>query len=515
MEKKLYFFICLLALAAGIQAQDTLKSVDINEVVIVGARTEVARNTQAPSISIIDKAVIESQPESNVLPILGERVPGMFVTERGVTGFGVAGGSAGQILIRGIGGSPNTQNLVLLDGHPQFMGLFGHPIPDAYVSSDVEKVEVIRGPASLMYGTNAMGGVINIINREQKEDGYRLGANASYGSYNTQKYMGRAGFRKNKFEVLATVNHDRTDGHRDNSDFRITNGYLKIGYAFSKKFRIRADLNIADLYTIDPGPVNTQDTTYKTNPHYADILRGRASISLQNSFEKADGGLILYYNFGDHEIYDGFRSTDDNYGINLYESIRVIKNNTTTIGFDYANYGGFAENVFDNGGEGIQFVDTAVFETGAYVLTQQNLIEKLTLSAGIRYHYHSTYNAKWVPQFGLTFRPKERCALKASIANGFRSPTIRELFMFLPANPNLEPEDVWNYEVSFSAQSANQKISGELALFYANGSNLIQVAGVFPDVQNINTGAFENYGLEASIDIRPIETLLIHTNNHS
>ena len=76
-----------------------------------------------------------------------------------------ASGAAGGISIRGIGGSPNTQMLVLIDGHPQFMGLMGHPLPDAYVASDVERVEVVRGPASILYGTNAMGGVINIITR--------------------------------------------------------------------------------------------------------------------------------------------------------------------------------------------------------------------------------------------------------------------------------------------------------------------------------------------------------------
>ncbi|MCK7460836.1 MAG: TonB-dependent receptor plug domain-containing protein [Sphingobacterium sp.] len=88
-----------------------------------------------------------------------------------MTGFGVADGAAGKISIRGIGGSPNTQVLVLIDGHPQYMGLFGHPLPDAYVASDAEKVEVVRGPASILYGTNAMGGVVNIITRQQSQDG--------------------------------------------------------------------------------------------------------------------------------------------------------------------------------------------------------------------------------------------------------------------------------------------------------------------------------------------------------
>jgi hypothetical protein len=66
-----------------------------------------------------------------------------------------------------LGGNPTTGVLMLIDGHPQFMGIMGHPLPDSYVASDVERVEVIRGPASILYGTNAMGGVINIITKSK------------------------------------------------------------------------------------------------------------------------------------------------------------------------------------------------------------------------------------------------------------------------------------------------------------------------------------------------------------
>jgi outer membrane receptor for ferrienterochelin and colicin len=171
-----------------------------------------------------------------LLPILNGRVPGLFVTERGVTGFGVAQGSAGQISIRGIGGNPTTGVLILIDGHPQFMGIMGHPLSDSYVASDAERVEVIRGPASILYGTNAMGGVINIITKKQTQEGVHGNARLSYGSFNTQKYMASGGFKKEKFSAYISVNHDQTDGHRPNSDFKITNGYVKLGYNFNEHF---------------------------------------------------------------------------------------------------------------------------------------------------------------------------------------------------------------------------------------------------------------------------------------
>ncbi len=95
--------------------------------VVTGSKVEISRRNIPLSISVINKKEIERSAETNILPLLSENVPGLFVTQRGVTGFGVAGGAAGKISIRGIGGSPNTQVLLLIDGHPQYMGIIGQP----------------------------------------------------------------------------------------------------------------------------------------------------------------------------------------------------------------------------------------------------------------------------------------------------------------------------------------------------------------------------------------------------
>ena len=134
------FLICFMNLFVAYgQERDTIVRHNVlDEVVVTGNRTLVNRNNVPMNITVVGRSEIENSSESALLPVLSERVPGLFVSERGITGFGVASGAAGGISIRGIGGSPNTQMLVLIDGHPQFMGLMGHPLPDAYVASDVE-----------------------------------------------------------------------------------------------------------------------------------------------------------------------------------------------------------------------------------------------------------------------------------------------------------------------------------------------------------------------------------------
>lgn len=86
-------------------------------------------------------------------------------------GYGVSNGAAGSISLRGLSGS-SARLMVMIDGHPQYAGIFGHPIADAYQSFLAERVEVLRGPASVLYGSNAMGGVVNIVTRKMQEDGF-------------------------------------------------------------------------------------------------------------------------------------------------------------------------------------------------------------------------------------------------------------------------------------------------------------------------------------------------------
>lgn len=504
----LLFIIIVLTVSKSAFSQQTksiLKdTISIDEVVVTGSKTSVNRNNVPLTVSVVSKEKIENSSESALLPVLSEQVPSLFVTERGITGFGVSTGAAGQIMLRGIGGSPNTEVLVLVDGNPQFMGVMGHPLPDTYIASDVEKVEVIRGAASTLYGTNAMGGVINIITKEQKEDGFAANSRLMYGSYNTQKYMVNAGYKKNRFNVFASFNHDQTNGHSDSSDFRINNGYFKVGYDISKNFKVNGDLSLANFDATDPGVEGGKaGNTY-------DITRGMGAIVLDNKFGKSNGSLRFFYNFGEHNISDGFHSVDNNYGILLYQAFQFFKGNTITIGADYKKYGGIAENVKAMAGNGMVFGDTTVYEMASYAYIQQELFDKLTLNAGFRLEHNSVYGNEPVPTGGLAYRPTSTTTIKASVAKGFRSPTIRELYLWTPANANLKPERMMDYEVGVLQRFLHNKVSLELTLFKANGDNLIQTVMTSTGPQNQNTGEFSNTGVEVAGTYRPTEKLTLN-----
>ena len=168
---KVLLAIALCVGTKGANAQiDTTQIHKLDEVVVTGARFESDVRHLPMTISVVGRKQIENTPSSSVLPVLTEQVPGMFVTSRGIMGYGISGGAAGGMSLRGLGGS-SARLMVLVDGHPQYMGLMGHPIADSYQSMMTERVEVLHGPASVIYGSNAMGGVVNIVTRQMREDG--------------------------------------------------------------------------------------------------------------------------------------------------------------------------------------------------------------------------------------------------------------------------------------------------------------------------------------------------------
>lgn len=490
-------------LSIRVNAQDTIKdTVRIEEVVVTGSPVKISRDIVPISVSVVTAAQINENNELSILPILSGRVPGLFITERGITGFGISTGSAGQITIRGIGGNPTTGVLILIDGHPQFAGIFGHPLPDSYVASDIERVEVIRGSGSVLYGSNAMGGVINLITKKQAVEGFNGNARLMLGSYNTQKYMGSGGYKKNGLSFFVSVNRDKTDGHRADSEFKISNGYTKIGYELNEHLKINGDFSLSVFKASDPGP----DTLSAKKGETIDINRGYGAFTVDNEFDKVSGSAKLFYNFGEHDITDGFHSTDHNYGLNLFESLKIFKGNTITVGLDYINYGGLAENLKARNGAGMVFADTTVSEFGYYGFIQQTIAQKLTLNAGLRLSNHSVYGNEWVPSAGLAWQANERTTWKASFSKGFRSPTVRELFLFGP-NPKLQPETVFNYEAGVLRSFFDRKLNLELTGFWVEGNNLI-ITVPLKGLQN--AGGVSNKGLEFSADATLLPKLNIH-----
>ena len=499
--------------------------IQIHEVVVTGTRNETDIRHLPMTISVIDRKQIEQSMQPSILPILTQQVPGLFITARGIMGYGVSGGAAGGMSLRGIG-SGSGRLMVLIDGHPQYMGLMGHPIADAYQSLMAERVEVLRGPASVLYGSNAMGGVINIVTRQLHEEGVKTNINLGYGSFNTLQSEVTNRIRKGGFTSLISGSYNRTDGHRRNMGFEQYGGYAKLGYEFSPYWNIRGDVNVTHFNASQPGEV--------TDPMIdADqsITRGMTSVAVENRYERTSGAVSFFYNWGDHWINDGytanpddknspkpyrFDSHDDMMGISWYQSAQLFTGNRLTAGVDYYRFGGKAQNRYVEGernGEREHIVDKVQHEIAGYIDFRQDISHWLTLDAGIRIDHHSHIGTEWIPQAGLSFHLPGSIELKASAGKGFRYPTIREMYMFPPKNPDLRPESMWNYELAFAQRLLDGRLSYGINVFYIDGNNLIVAvprAGATP--LNMNTGKIDNTGVEVEAAYRIHPHWSVETN---
>lgn len=497
---------CLLAgvitANAAVSETDTTTNY-IDEAVVTGTRARTLSGFLPQTISVVNHDEITSPNRLNVLPTLNELVPGLFITSRAMLGYGVSTGAAGGISVRGLSGG-SGQMMVLIDGHPQYQGIFGHPIADSYQTLMTERVEVLRGPASVLYGSNAMGGVVNIITRKSLEDGVHTDLNIGAGSYGTVQGVLSNRVRKGRFSSVVSGQYARSNNHRPRMGFEQYGGYGKIGYQFSDNWSAYADVDITHFNASYPGA--TSAPLFDADQW---ITRGVASAAIENHYDKTDGAVSFYYNFGNHKINDGhaegaapqanwFRSEDALAGVSAWQSFGLFKGNTTTVGLDWQSIHGKAWNQVIASGQNLEpMTDKTETEIAGYIDFRQDVASWLTVDAGLRADNHSKSGLELVPQGGLAFRIGKG-ELKAMVSKGFRRPTIREMYLFRPANADLEPERIMNYELAWKAP-AGENVTYGLNVFYLKGDNMIQTQMVDGKPLNVNTGPVENYGAELEL----------------
>lgn len=495
---------------------DTLPAQELAPAVVTGTRNATDIRHLPMTLSSISRAELTRNYQTSVLPTVSELVPGLFVTSRGMMGYGVSTGAAGSMKVRGIGSG--AQTLVLIDGQPQYAGLMGHPIPDAYQTMMAEKVEVLRGPASVLYGSNAMGGVMNIVTRKPLSDGSRTSVMLEGGSYGTFQGQATNQTRAGKFSSSAGINYGRTDGHRSNSNFEQMSGFAKLGYEISDKWSAAADLSLIHFNASNPGE--------ESNPYIdndSKITRGLASLQLTNDYGKLSGAVRAFYDWGHHNINDGYHPggtpqtqlylhNDFITGLTAYESAALFNGNRTTLGIDYQHFGGKAWNRVIETGEHKRLAQKEQDEVAGYVDFRQDISQILTLDAGLRVDWHSQTGTEIVPQGGLTLHLPSDAQIRAMVSKGFRNPVIREMYMFRPANADLRPERLMNYEIAYSDLFFNRRLKIGLNLFYLKAENLISTTMADGRPLNVNTGATENSGIEFETSFRALDNLALNAN---
>jgi len=456
-----------------------------NPVVITATKYRHAVSDLSASVTLIDAEALTLSPAFSALETVQHHVPSFHLTEWGVMGFGVAGKAAGKLSMRGLGGSANTHILILRNGRPDFMGLMGCTIADEFTQEGIGKIEVIRGPGSFLYGSNATGGIINLLPKKRETPGHETRLSVGGGQFNTQTLSLSHGGKKGRFDYYLSAGNQSTDGHRPNADYTGQHYTLHLGMAPNPTIAWEFNGNLSDVRLSDPGP-----ETAPAPGQWYDLLRGGFDLNGRSKNSFGEFNIKLHGNFGSHQFFDGWESTDRTLGVMVYQLLTARKGQMATLGADIKRYGGSARDSHSNYGS------HWITEAAPYLHLQQLVGRHTLFSTGFRAEHHSTFGWEWLPKLGAVVHMTPSFSWRFSMAKGFRSPSIRELYFWMPANQALTPDRVWNYETALTWH-IQKETQLQIILFQSEGSNLIQFSG--PPPRWVNGGRYTLRGLESTL----------------
>ncbi len=477
---------------------------------------------------------IKESGATDLVSVIKNAVPSFYSPSNRPMGYGVARSGSATMSIRGIGKSgwgPTTGIPVLYNGMDTTMGIMGHPVADVLTMKNVEQIEVLIGPQPVLFGSSAMGGVINIITKKQTQDGFTTDLQASYGMWNTTEdylyHRGKLGALD--YSIGYQFQHSDGDwqqtfnGKEFTSQFTQHSGNVHAGYALSKSWYFSIDSFGIKQTIHDPGPSGISALAPAPLTNQLNLLeeftiqRGGVAAKLSHDYRIFSGSLQAEGNFGHHESIrtntgnDIFESDDKSYALRLKESIRPWEGGTVIAGAEWRRWGGSAKNV----STGAYYIDDEfIHDTSGYGLLQQSFLkDMISISGGARYTHNSEYGGFTAWQAGAAVRPLDKTKIYSNIAKGFKLPDIRQYFvkMFPATNTILEtgtdlaPETYTSIEAGIS-QELFERVTLKCAGFRIYSKDQF----VYQNNAWTNAPDFTYNGAEAGVSVKAFEWLSVN-----
>ncbi|MGQ9678659.1 MAG: TonB-dependent receptor plug domain-containing protein [bacterium] len=473
--------LCFSLLSAGLGDSTVLT---LPEVVVTAERVPHHIRDLAASVSVVTGEELHSLGARSATDALSF-LPGVFVQRTGQFG-------RTDIDIRGVG-DKGTQIAVLIDGRPEKMAIFGCTITHTLPLNNVERIELVRGPLSTLYGSDALGGVVNIITRKATKP-LDLSARLSYGSFQTVEARLSAGTRWHNGHTFISLAKDISKGHLPNSQYNGNDITIRAGYEPSPVLGL--DFSGKYFTGVKHEPKRATDPETLVAQGWNQYNRGGLDLTLE--LKQSIAGMVkLYRNFGEHQFdpKDGWHSTDYTNGALLHLHKRFEFENLLQGGIELKMLGGtwiksdtdkpsYARSQFD------------IF------LADEQTIGPLIATTGVRFAKDNISGSAIVPKFGLVGKLPSGTTIRGSVNKGFRFPPLNYTSVFPPKNPDLKPELSWNYEIGINQEVASL-FKLDLSGFILKGENLIEIAPnptPPPPVRFQNKGSFLFKGLEASLE---------------
>ncbi|MDR3608988.1 MAG: TonB-dependent receptor [Ignavibacteriaceae bacterium] len=500
-----YFYYTLLLLIFPIcifpQRRDSIKTYQLSDIVISATRTENSIMELANSITIIDSAEIARRNKTTVFDLLKEEYGLSFTQD----------GGANKLSYIYTRGANSNHTLVLIDGVEANMPSDpGNSYDFSFLPPDnIERIEILRGPQSPLYGSDAMAGVINIITKKG-DGGPNILLTSEGGSYRT--YRGTAGLNGSAdiFNYSVSLSRFKTMGfssastrygnsERDGSD----------NYNLSSRFGLDLDdiLSFNFFYRFSKGSsdydqwggLHGDDPTYIFNMEEG-ALRGEAALSLFDGIWKLTLGGSFFrnvrrYSF-DSTTYNTYssRSLYDGRKVNLdwQNNIQVNSWNLFTLGIESVNESANSEYYY--GTNLSLFPDKRTYTTGIYLQDQIKTQYNFFTTVGVRFDKHNLTGEVTTYRIAPAYIiPETGTKLKLTYGTAFHSPSLFNLYDPAYGNPLLKPERNKGWDAGIEQNLYHNNIS--LGITYFN-NQFEDLFGYDNNFKTINIDKAETYGIE-------------------
>lgn len=507
-KKKTLLALALLSLGSTASVWAEEEIIDLDPVIITANRYEEKKSEANADISVVTAKDIEEKHYDSVSDAL-KTIPGVTVQNSGIG----QNYNTNKVFING---SPNV--VILVDGvRRNTNGIVigtdsGHVISSMANMDSIERIEVVKGSAATMYGADAVGGVINIITKKPTENKVDSTLTTSFGN-NAQRNFSlyNQGKQGNIFWTVEA-------GHEGSGDYKDGWGRKVVSHLSSDQYNVKLGYDLGNDSNIifNYSKIDTDYTrpNYGSNdPRRVEGTKKYDSLSLQYNAklsEDLSNQFTVYRNkvkFDDDYGYTGtagrWQFAEKTTGVSDQLTYKAGKHNLIG-GVDWrkdeltkysTTYSAGGDPDVD-GSNGKSITDTSIFVQDKY-----NFNDQWNLTTGARFTHNSVYGNRTTPSVTVGYKANDKTNYYVSYRQFFAAPTLYHLYNTWGANPNLNPETGYTYELGVNHQF-NDKMSGTFHVFRRHDANRIlwvttnQVthAGEYQ-----NTGALDSTGFDISL----------------
>src|SRR5213082_1027240 len=497
----LFFFVPILCFGQEVSPTPPPGEAEAEQVVVSATRFDIPLDQSPASVSVIGSEDIEQKQIERVSDALRE-VPGLSVVQTGTAG------QLTSVFIRGLR-SEHTQ--VLLDGIPINQGLQGAFNFADLTTDDIDRIEVVRGPQSTLYGPRALAGVIQIFTKQGTGAPGAMVA-AEGGSYDTFREWGESDGKIGNFDYSVGASRLDTDNARPNNNYRNTAAITDVGWSPDQQLRI------GSLFTYSVSDTGNPNTIFDPRPidHF---LTERWLIGPHIDWKATDWWDHKFIFSYDHERQlnnpnqDGFvgptRALFERTQIDYQNDLRPTSWLTLTSGFFYSRVNAGQERPFVLQIFGPQptFVSDHTEEIAGFLQATATPIENLIFVVGGRFDHFNQFGNVWTYRFASSYKiDKTNTTLHSSVATGFGPPSSQD--KIFGNNFGLQPEKNLGWDIGVEQRlwsGGGRSVTLGATYFHNDLSYVIGFNGLF---DTLNLGAAETQGLEVELRAQPVADLL-------